>query len=1072
VKAPRLDKRTRAEVLDQALMLAGRNPPPGWTGYVPEWTVSENEPDPGHRLLQSFARLAELLIERLNQVPQNNFLGFLDFAGIERFPGAPAEVPVTFAVSKKAPLGAIVPAGTQVATTQTKMSDARVFETRRDFFASCARLERVLAVHPSADRVLVLPAPVVPATAASLAAAVSVGVLTDTEPALRDVDHVLYLASEELFARKDVADIRITVTLISGALPSPLVWRRFDKKSKAWVDLTPPTIDVLTAGQVNVTFLGFSAVDKVTVDGVEDFWIAAHFTGGVLAIATPPVVTLITGTVSPAALSGRLLDAAFYNASPLDFSKPFAPFGERPAYADAFYLASRVAFSPANASVVLTFAIRPYVYTTLAQQFAFAPAMSVTTQAKWQYLSTSGDWVDLQTFEHRFDITPVGTTGTVTVNPVSVLPPTAGAGEGTFIGTGSGDPIVQVTIPNFPETIGLHELNKIESRWIRVLLTSENPYGKDGVLTGTGGTTRFIGPLFVSPRIENVSINFVPRPAAIEITRIKALNNFEFRDYSSTTEPARPFVDLTRREVGGYAVFGAMPAVYCGFDRPLEADAFISLFIDLAGPVSSLISPLESGRPGLAWEYWSSGGWRPLDADDDTLDLTTSGTVAFVAPGDTAPANLFSQVDMAASPDAANRWWLRARLASGRYDYPPALRGVYVNTVVAENRSTSAEILIGSSTSEPDQTFALVKGPILSGDVWVRETERPTRDEVVALEAEHLSDEASAVGPSRVSPGVVVPVNPADVGGEVWVRWRRVPNFRQSGPRSRHYLLDSVAAIVRFGNGARALIPVAGRNNLVIRNFQTGGGASANREAGPLTVKELKTSLPFIDKVFNVQAASAGASPWTIEQFEDFGPQSLKNRGRAVTREDYEWMIRQRFSDVARVRCLPVTEPAPAGALQFKAGGVTALVVPWSSDPRPQPTQGLMRKVRDFLTQTVLSNIAADVHVKGPDYQAVDIEAVVAPTRPELAIVVARKARAALDDFLHPLTGGEDKRGYAFGRPVFLSEVHAVLERIEEVDYVALARFVASPAADAFTIGANRLASPGAHQITVIAAES
>jgi predicted phage baseplate assembly protein len=318
-------------------------------------------------------------------------------------------------------------------------------------------------------------------------------------------------------------------------------------------------------------------------------------------------------------------------------------------------------------------------------------------------------------------------------------------------------------------------------------------------------------------------------------------------------------------------------------------------------------------------------------------------------------------------------------------------------------------------------------------------------------------------------------VQPADGGAaadDVWVHWRRVPNFRLSGPRSRHYLLDSVAAIVQFGNGVRGLIPPVGRNNLVVRDMRTGGGASANREAPPLAVKELKTSLPFIDKVFNVQAASAGASPWTTEQFEEFGPQSLKNRGRAVTAEDYEWMIRQRFSDVARVRCLPVTEPGPGGVLQFKAGGITALVVPWSTAPRPQPSQGLMRKVQEYLAYVVLENIVADVHAKGPDYVAIDIAATLVPIRAEFALVVARKAQAAIDAFLHPLTGGEDGNGYGFGRPIFLSEVHAVLERIEEVDHVVSASFVAAPGANAYLIDGNVLPSSGVHAITVLAAGS
>ncbi len=1065
MKPPLLDKRTRDDVLQQALTLAGRDAPPGWAGYVPDWTAPADPGDPAHRLLESFARLAELLIERLNQVPQTNFLSFLEFAGVERFPGAPAEVPVTFAVSKRAPLGGIVPAGTQVATTQTKNVDARVFETRRDFFASRATLESIVAVHPTANRFVMVPPPPPQVTGESLGAAPPIRVLTDTEAAARDVSHILYLASEELFGRKDSADITLTIDFTGGVFPSSILWQRFDKAADDWVTLREWSLSSSGPNQVRVTFPGLRDVAKTKVDGVEDFWLAARFNGTSEALATVPVVSSITGGVTPTTLSASL-DAAFYNAAPIDTTKPFSPFGQRPAYGDALYLGGATAFSPANTSVTLTFTIRPYDTTVLANQFRWAPSMSVRTGAKWQILLANGTWADLATFEHRFDITPVtgSTTGEVTVTRFAVS-----ATDGTFIGATNTDSTVQVAL-TLPTDVGLRELNHMQSRWIRVLLVSENPYGQDGV-PGTGTTPRFVGPLFIPPRVESVSITFVPGAATPPITHIKTLNNFEFRDHPGFASAFPLFTSLSQRQIDGSVAFGSSPALYCGFDRQLEPDAFMSVFFDLAGPASTLSSPLESGTPVVAWEYWSAAnGWRPLDAADETLNLTTSGTVAFVAPPDSAAAVLFAQIEPESDPDPIERWWMRARLASGRFDYPPVLRGIYINTAAAENRSTFSEVLIGSSNGEPDQTFALVKGPVLSGDVWVRETERPTAQEVQELDIEHASARGEPEAPETTpSPNVRdVP----DASGEVWVRWLRVANFRLSGPRSRHYLLDAVAAIVRFGSGTRGHLPPVGRNNLVFRDLQAGGGAPANREVGALSVKAMKTSLPFIDKVFNVQPASAGASPWTTAEFEDFGPQALKNRGRAVTTEDYAWMVRQRFSDVARVRCRPVSEPGPGGTLQFKAGGVTALVVPWSTERRPQPSQGLIRKVREFLTGIVLRNITGDVHVKGPDYVAVDVAVTLVPTDPEFAMVVARKAQAALDAFLHPLTGGEDHEGYGFGRSVYLSEVHAVLGRIEEVDHVVSAHFVAAPGLDAFAITGDRLPSSGVHQITVLDAGS
>ena len=45
-------------------------------GYTPEWT-DLNDSDPGITLVQLFAWLSEMIIWRLNRVPEKNFVSFL-----------------------------------------------------------------------------------------------------------------------------------------------------------------------------------------------------------------------------------------------------------------------------------------------------------------------------------------------------------------------------------------------------------------------------------------------------------------------------------------------------------------------------------------------------------------------------------------------------------------------------------------------------------------------------------------------------------------------------------------------------------------------------------------------------------------------------------------------------------------------------------------------------------------------------------------------------------------------------------------------------------------------------------
>ena len=70
--------------------------------YSPEWT-DFNDSDPGITLTQLFAWMTDLLLYRINLVPELNYLKFLQLIGIELKPAQPAKAEVTFPVKARAP---------------------------------------------------------------------------------------------------------------------------------------------------------------------------------------------------------------------------------------------------------------------------------------------------------------------------------------------------------------------------------------------------------------------------------------------------------------------------------------------------------------------------------------------------------------------------------------------------------------------------------------------------------------------------------------------------------------------------------------------------------------------------------------------------------------------------------------------------------------------------------------------------------------------------------------------------------------------------------------------------------
>jgi predicted phage baseplate assembly protein len=93
--------------------------------YCPEWT-DYNLSDPGITLIELFAWMTEMMVYRLNRVPEKNYLKFLDMIGVQLQPASSAHAELTFYLSVPLPITpedetvVTVPQGLEVATRPTE----------------------------------------------------------------------------------------------------------------------------------------------------------------------------------------------------------------------------------------------------------------------------------------------------------------------------------------------------------------------------------------------------------------------------------------------------------------------------------------------------------------------------------------------------------------------------------------------------------------------------------------------------------------------------------------------------------------------------------------------------------------------------------------------------------------------------------------------------------------------------------------------------------------------------------------------------------------------------------------
>ncbi|WP_329311137.1 putative baseplate assembly protein [Streptomyces sp. NBC_01262] len=1173
---PPIDPRDRDDLVAQTTALATR-----YSGWQPP---ADGRADAGQALIGVFARFAELVVQRLNQVPERDYLAFLNLIGTQPSPPLPARVPLTFQLAEGSRTDALAPAGTQVAAAPLEGEDDEVvFETGTDLVVTRAQLRAVLVDDAPGD------------SYADRSAEATGGldepwlVLTGDGPR----PHQLFVACDPVLTAEGTKDVTLALATEDGALLDewPISWAYWDgaQWQPAHAGSTPQD------GAWTVTLTGLPQLPPYDVNGISAGWLRAQL-----------------DVPLPHGASGLPIDAvATGSRAPQDSAGGVFPFGESD-QGRFFYLSAGASVAALGATVRLAVTLtRPgqagdpatpvrlvWSYkdgdewrrlgesSTAAETADAGDArlrdgtlamtrdgeVSFRVPADWPaelFQGRSGHWLRAEivqdgaayatlpqlaslTAGYDWDLpTVTGIEVRTQTEPEPVAPPAAFAGgtpldvtkdfhpfgeqprfNDTFylacpqslVWPGA-DLTLKVTLTNSPDgpvppvltdgdprivweawdgarwrpvavddtgyaftadaTLLLTppdgfartEVGGVEEYWLRIRLIGGD-YGVAAHYTrNDDGTYELVDATFAPPVITTLSWSSRQGLTAPVAAPVCVTNN-DFRLVTHLRDPGTPWsvIPFTPHPEPD-------PALYLGFDQPFDTRP-VTLYLQVEPPepedvaADRLAGTDPADRAGLVWEYSGTDGWQPLAAVDETAALADRGMVRFVGPSDLTAREYFGQ----------SRCWLRLRLRHGTFPVPPRLRRVLPNTTWATQAVTVTDEILGSGTAEAGQSLTTAQNPVLAGQrLVVREPERPAAEEEAELTEAEGAD------------AVTVTEDPE----QVWVRWHEVTDFYRSGPQDRHYTIDPRTGEIRFGDGQAGRVVPRGQNNIRV-TYRTGGGEEGNRAEG--TVVTLKSAVPSIDSVTHDEPASGGSAWEPLDRVRERGPRALRHRDRAVTAEDFQDLAFACSAEVARVRAWPPSrfdpfdlwldpaDPQPGSAhaeAEADAGRVGVVVVPDSSAPRPVPGLGLLRRVEEYLRARCGPTTA--LWVTGPEWIEVTVAATVVPSSPDVAGTVGGQVEQTLERFLHPLTGGPDGAGWAFGREPHRSDLYAAIEAVDGVDHVhalevtqvahsdelgdrldavlgrTLAQSAAEPAAAELTRWLERaLVYSGRHQITVI----
>jgi predicted phage baseplate assembly protein len=364
--------------------------------------------------------------------------------------------------------------------------------------------------------------------------------------------------------------------------------------------------------------------------------------------------------------------------------------------------------------------------------------------------------------------------------------------------------------------------------------------------------------------------------------------------------------------------------------------------------------------------------------------------------------------------------WLRCRLAShtrsgadaATYTHAPEIYSITASPigamVVVEHAARAQEEWLGTSDGTPGQSFTLRFAPALA-----------------------------------LGGGETLEVR--DPGSERWVPWRAVESFAESSSRDRHFRLDTSTGEIELGPAVRqpdggwtqyGAVPLQGADVRISR-YRHGGGLRGNVAANTLTV--LRSAIAGVASVSNPDPAYGGVDAESLESARQRSAMEIRSRYRAVTADDYEFLVAEGSSRVGRTLCLPPTAPTEP---------IRVYVLPRVDQAQRRltaeeltPDEDLLREVSAYLDARRV--IGTTVHLLPARLRGVSVVVNLQAEPHAQLLRVEEEVLQALYTYLNPLVGGSalgPSDGWPFGRLLNQGELYQIVHSVEGVQFVKILR--------------------------------
>lgn len=509
-----------------------------------------------------------------------------------------------------------------------------------------------------------------------------------------------------------------------------------------------------------------------------------------------------------------------------------------------------------------------------------------------------------------------------------------------------------------------------------------------------------------------------------------------------------------------YYVFGKSPKIenkfYIVFNEQIPKNKIIDITINIYDDYEVKRNEiLEDSFYPLAmieWEYYCKDGWKEIEnIYDTTYSFICNGRISFNVNEDMKRKD--------------GEYMIRAVLKECSYEVPPILKNISTNSIDVIQKETLSEFIELDVTEEEIQKFELTNYLAQMGKV---EVFIATEDNVLEITNEYdliitqksttlIFDKSKSkkfplIGEKNIKiccydnefefkrnievlegiPSKNVKLNIDNMyysdfkilisqnsNFQVWEEWTQIEDLYLAKCKDKVYSLDVENNILTFGDGVNGKIPMG---KMIIISCSKTIANDGNVKSGE--INELlwwKND----EKISNYEHATDGKKALTIDEMFKISRKRLKRVTRAVTDEDYEFIVKSTPGLMINNVKAIVPEEQNNIFINSNPNCIYIVAEPYTVNKKQGLNKAYIKNIKNQIDKYRL--ITTEVEVISPEYIGIDIQG---------EIIVKPYYKDAKERICQAINKYFEHEDWNFGVYLTYSDLYGMIDTLDCVNYI------------------------------------